>query len=157
MTGTQLPAHCPQSMMWPALAFVPLCQAATENPPPLHLFNQSTRCTEWEQIIHTTLPPCCPSKYVLKVSANHTSVPLLKRVSVGATAILSHFPAFHTLQVSGKSRVYTSQGHFQPSSSPSSRVFQDTPHFLTLWWPATTASGWVYHQLCACVLLLFLW
>ena len=87
----------------------------------LHPFDQSVRCTEWEQITPTILPPSLPGSCACActraVLAPCHSSPL-KKVSLGTAAALSHHLAFHTLHLSGKSKVCLGQGQSQPTSSP---------------------------------------
>ena len=116
--------------------------------PAAHLI-QSMRCPQWEKIVPTLLPLFWPGCYACEVPAQCTSVLLLRKVSLGATATLSPCPAFHTLQHSGESRVYLGHCQSQPSSSPHSRCHQDPPNSLALSQPETVTPAWVYCWLCA--------
>ena len=143
----------PQSIVWPALSTLHSCnRLVLINHLTLHPFDQSMWYPEWEQITSTILLSCWPSSCLFKVSAQCTLVPLLKKVSVDAVAALSHCLAFHTLQASGKSRVYPSHSQCRPTSSPSSRCCQDLPRSLALSRPETTALSWVHCLLCVCLL-----
>ena len=94
-------AH-PQSSL--CLAFSTLCSCAGLAPInhfSLHLFDQSMRYTEWEQIMPTIRPLFWSGGWASEFPTQWASVPLLKKVSVGAIAALSQ--SFHTLQLSVKS------------------------------------------------------
>ena len=70
--------------------------------------------------------------YASVVLSQCALVLLLKKVSLGAAATPSHCPAFLPLQLSGKPRVCLSPVQSRPTSSPSSKCCQDSPHSLAL-------------------------
>ena len=97
----------------------------------------------------TVLPLCWPGRCTPKVPAECASVPLLKKVSLGATANRSPCLAFHILQLSGKSRFYPGHSQSQITSFPSSRCQQDPLNSLALPGLVTTDPVWIHHSLCS--------
>ena len=121
----------PQSTVWPVLFTLCICARTVPiSHLTFHPFDQPAQCTECEQIVPTLFPLCWSGRCVGEVPAWCTSVPLLKKVFLGATTAPSHLLAFHTVQFSAKSRVYMGHGQLQPTSSPSSRCHQDPPNSL---------------------------
>ena len=57
--GVQSPACCPENTLQLALSTLhPCSRLVPRNHLTLYPFDQSARCTEWEQISPTVLPPC---------------------------------------------------------------------------------------------------
>ena len=103
----------------------------------------------------TLLPLCRPSHCMPEVPAWYTSVPSMKKVSLGAINTPSHHPPFHTVQLSGKSRIYVGYSQSQPTSSPCSSCHQDPPNSLALSQLVTSTPAWVYCWLCVTCCLVF--
>ena len=89
ITGAQFPAHALRALCSPHCLFCAFALSEDNNPPVLWPFDQSVRCTEWEQI--------CPSSSLFVGQAavydmrslHDGSGSLLEDVSLGAAASLS--------------------------------------------------------------------
>ena len=101
---------CPQSLVPPTLSSLQSCAGQAQiNRLTLYPFYQSMRCAEWEKIMPTPLPPFGQAATPARSLPSAPHFPFWKNVSLGAAATPSHCPAFHTLQLSGKCRVYLTQ------------------------------------------------
>ena len=69
-----------QSTVWSVFSTLRICaQLELISHLTLHPFDQSMRCTEWDQIAFSFLPLCWLGHCTCKVPALSTSVPLLKK------------------------------------------------------------------------------
>ena len=141
----------PQSTVQSALSTLDSCaRLALISYLVLNSFDQSVRCTVWEQIVPTLLSLCWWDRCVGEVPTGDLCSPFEKSL-FGATATPNHYLTFHTLQLSGKSRIDLGPGQSQPTSFPSSRCHQVLPNSLALSQPVTVSPAWVHRWLCVLV------